>query len=82
MWVCVHVCMLFFFLPRGQLNLGHFSTRNKLSLPHQGLAVNFSPSKALVARKEGALEAGAKFRQTLLSDWGAPAPKGMVLIRV
>lgn len=51
-WVCVHVCMLFFFLPRGQLNLRHFSTRNKPSLPHQGLAVNFSPSKALGARKE------------------------------
>lgn len=53
--VCVGVCArvhAFFLLPRGQLNLGHFSTRNKLSLPHQGLAVNFSPSKALVARKE------------------------------
>ena len=37
---------------------------------------------ALVARKEGAVEVGAKFRQTLLSDWGARAPKGMVLIRV
>lgn len=33
---------------------------------------------ALVARKEGALQAGAKFRQTLLSNWGAPATKGVL----
>lgn len=34
------------------------------------------------SQEREALEAGAKFRQTLLSDWGAPAPKGMVPIRV
>lgn len=31
---------------------------------------------ALVARKEGAIEVGAKFRQTLLSNWGCTCPQG------
>lgn len=32
-WVCVHVCMLFFFLPRGQLNFEAFFYKKQAFSP-------------------------------------------------